>query len=139
MRRWVTIGLAAGVLLIAACTSGPVASPSPPAVALQATPAPTAAPLPPSAPPATTSNGDSLAKGKVIFEKTAGGVGCASCHGLDGKGGLPGVGAPDIRGASEARVRGALAGGVPLMSFIKLSDEEKTAVVAYLKYLNERS
>ncbi|MBI4362664.1 MAG: cytochrome c [Euryarchaeota archaeon] len=67
-------------------------------------------------------------------------MGCASCHGMDGKGGLPGVGAPDIRGASEARVRGALAGGVPLMSsFIKLNDEEVTAVVAYLKYLNERS
>lgn len=134
MGRRTTIGLVAGVLLLAACTSGPGASPSP--ASLQATPAPTAAP---SQPPATTSNSDPLAKGKAIFEKTAGGVGCASCHGLDGKGGLPGVGAPDIRGASEERVRRALAGGVPIMTFIKLSEEEKAAVVAYLRYLNERS
>jgi mono/diheme cytochrome c family protein len=75
----------------------------------------------------------------LVFEKTAGGVGCALCHGLDGKGeGIAGLGAPDIRGKKEAQVRGALIGGVPLMSFIKLSDEEITAVVAYLQYLNEQ-
>ena len=93
--------------------------------------------------PATSSTSpprsDLLAQGKLVFEKTAGGVGCAFCHGLDGKGGgISGLGAPDIRGAKEAKVRGALIGGVPLMSFIKLSDEEITAVVAYLQYLNEQ-
>lgn len=133
MGRRTTVGLVAGVLLLAACAS----SPSPPPATPQA--APTAAPSPPSAPSAGTSNSDILVKGKLIFEKTAGGVGCASCHGLDGKGGLPGVGAPDIRGASEAKVRGALAGGVPLMTFIKLGEEEKAAVVAYLQELNRRS
>lgn len=134
MRRWITLGLAAGVLLLAACTN----SPSPPAATPRATPAPTAAPSPPSASAGSSTN-DPLAKGKLVFEKTAGGVGCASCHGLDGKGNLPGVGAPDIRGASEDRVRRALGGGVPMMSFIKLSEEEKAAVVAYLQELNRRS
>jgi hypothetical protein len=54
----------------------------------------------------------------LVFEKTAG------------------LGATDIRGAKEAKVRGALIGGVPLMSFIKLSDEEITVVVAYLQWLD---
>lgn len=84
-------------------------------------------------------NSDLLARGKLVFEKTAGEVGCAFCHGLDGKGGgTSGLGAPDIRDRKEAKVRGALSGGVPLMSFIKLSEEEITAVVAYLQYLNEQ-
>jgi hypothetical protein len=48
------------------------------------------------------------------------------------------LGAPDIRGKPEDRVRGALIGGVPLMSFIRLREEEITAVVAYLKYLDEQ-
>jgi len=75
----------------------------------------------------------------LVFDKTAGGVGCAYCHGLDGKGGgISGLGAPDIRDRKEAQVRGALTGGVPLMSFIKLNDAEITAVVAYLQYLNEQ-
>lgn len=78
-----------------------------------------------------------LAEGKLVFEKTAGGVGCAFCHGPDGKGvGQAGQGAPDIRGRNEVQVRNALTGGVPLMSFIKLSDKEIDAVVAYLQYLN---
>jgi mono/diheme cytochrome c family protein len=73
----------------------------------------------------------------LVFEKTAGGVGCAFCHGLDGKGGgISGLGAPDIRGKEDARVRGALIGGVPLMSFIKLNDAEITAVVAYVQWLD---
>jgi mono/diheme cytochrome c family protein len=73
----------------------------------------------------------------LVFEKTAGGVGCALCHGLDGKGGgISGLGAPDIRGAKEAKVRGAIAGGVPLMSFIKLNDAEITAVAAYVQWLD---
>jgi mono/diheme cytochrome c family protein len=78
---------------------------------------------------------DLLARGKLIYEKTAGGVGCASCHGLDGKG-KPEIGARPNRGASETQVRGALIGGVPVMSFIKLTDEEITAVIAYLQWLD---
>jgi hypothetical protein len=44
--------------------------------------------------------------------------------------------AANIRGANQAQVRGALAGGVPLMSFIKLNDEEITAVAAYIQWLD---
>jgi mono/diheme cytochrome c family protein len=86
---------------------------------------------------AAPSTSELLAKGKLIFEKTAGGVGCAYCHGLDGKGGgTSGFGAPPNRGKTEAEVRAALM-GVPAMSFIKLSDDEIAAVVAYLQYLNQ--
>ncbi|MBI2854700.1 MAG: cytochrome c [Chloroflexi bacterium] len=94
-----------------------------------------AAAQPATAKPPAPGNTDTLAAGKLIFEKTAGGVGCASCHGLDGKGGKSG--APDIRGASEAKVRTAVTGGVLAMSFIKLGDSDITAVAAYLKYLNQ--
>ncbi len=107
----------------------------------QPTPAsvPTAASNPVPTPTANAGGGDLLAQGKVIFEKTAGGVGCATCHGLDGRGNGPAkVNAPNIRGKNEGDVRIAIQGGVPIMTFIKLSDEEITAVVAYLKYLNEQ-
>jgi hypothetical protein len=77
-----------------------------------------------------------LSEGELIFSKTAGGVGCAYCHGLDGKGeGTAGVNAPGIVGAQESAVRSSLAGAVPLMTFIKLSEAELAAVVTYLDYL----
>ncbi|MBI2185850.1 MAG: c-type cytochrome [Acidobacteria bacterium] len=72
--------------------------------------------------------------GRMIFEKTAGGIGCAACHGLNGRGGAQ-LNAPDIRGADEARLRAALA-GVAAMSRITLNDAEIAAVVAYLQELN---
>lgn len=79
-----------------------------------------------------------LARGKEIFEKTAGGVGCAFCHGMDGKGNGPaGVGAPANRGADETKVRAAL-DTVELMSSVKLTDEEIKAVVAYLAFLGKQ-
>lgn len=77
-----------------------------------------------------------LARGKEIFEKTAGGVGCAACHGMDGKGSSC-IGAPANRGADEATVRKALA-SVGMMSIVKLNDEEITAVVAYLAVLGKQ-
>ncbi|MBI4288623.1 MAG: hypothetical protein HY671_09380 [Chloroflexi bacterium] len=117
------------------------ATPTPklvPTVSSTPAPDPSQSAVPPSTPapiPAVSSDSSELvARGKLIFEKTAGGVGCATCHGLDGKGGS----APYIRGALKSRVRQALAGGVPLMSFIKLGDNEITAVIAYLRYLNEQ-
>jgi len=73
-------------------------------------------------------------RGKVIFEQTAGGVGCASCHGMDGAGNAN-LSTPDIRGADEARVRSALA-GVSFMSGIRLTDAELAAVLAHLQTLN---
>ncbi len=46
-----------------------------------------------------------IAAGKRLHEETAGGVGCASCHGMNAKGeGL----APDIRGADVVRITDSL-------------------------------
>lgn len=95
----------------------------------------TSSPVP--TPTATAGGGDLLAQGKLIFEKTAGGVGCAACHGLNGKG-IAQMNSPNVRGKNEGDVRIAIQGGVPMMAFIKLTDEEITAVVAYLRYLNEQ-
>jgi len=77
-----------------------------------------------------------LALGREIFEKTAGGVGCAFCHGMAGRGGAQ-FNAPDIRGADEMRLRSALA-GVAVMSRITLTDAQIAAVVAHLQELNKQ-
>jgi mono/diheme cytochrome c family protein len=74
--------------------------------------------------------------GREIFEKTAGGIGCAACHGMNGRGAAQ-LNAPDIRGADEARVRAALT-GVVVMSRITLNDAEIAAVVAHLAELNKQ-
>ena len=87
----------------------------------------------PAAAPAAA--GHSVALGRTIFEKTAGGIGCAACHGMNARGGAQ-FNAPDIRGADEPRVRAALT-GVAQMSQIKLSDPEIAAVVAHLQELNK--
>lgn len=80
--------------------------------------------------------GDLVAQGAEIFQ-TAGGVGCAFCHGPQGKGdGEAGNGAPNIQGADKARVQAAVSGGVPLMGFISLSSDEIAAVAAYLQSLS---
>lgn len=91
-------------------------------------------------PAATASRDAVLARGREIFQKTAGGVGCAYCHGPEAKGGAGGTTAPNIRGgvATEAKLRAALAGGAPLMSFIKLDDEEIEAVLRYVQSLDQQ-
>ena len=79
--------------------------------------------------------GQNLAgKGEVIFEKTAGGVGCAFCHGPDGKGKSE-FAAPNIQGKTASDILGALQTR-PQMKFINLSDDEVRAVAEYLKALN---
>jgi len=72
-----------------------------------------------------------LAVGRQIFEVTAGGVGCAFCHGLDGAGGLYG---PNIRRASRQDIANALrwAGD---MAEIRLSEEDIDAVALYVSRL----
>lgn len=141
------VGICAGMILVLgslACGSSrgtsdqePVLPGSPPPTSQLPSTAP-ATVQQPTGQGTTPESSELLAKGKLIFEKTAGGVGCAYCHGLDGKGsGTSGVGAPPNRGKSEAEVRAALM-GVPQMSFIKLSDDEIVAVVAYLQYLNQQ-
>jgi mono/diheme cytochrome c family protein len=74
------------------------------------------------------------ANGKVIFEKTAGGVGCAACHGLDGRGKRD-LASPNIRGKAVSDILRALETRAQ-MRFINLSDDELEAVAAYLKALN---
>lgn len=73
-----------------------------------------------------------LALGKNIFEVTAGGVGCASCHGFDAQGTADG---PNIIGSSKAAISGAIGGGVIDMNDIKLTTEELEAVYRYLVFL----
>ena len=92
--------------------------------------------VPAAKPAAVPAGGNVLALGRTIFEKTAGGVGCAACHGMDARGGAQ-FKAPDIRGADEMRVRAALA-GVTVMSRITLSDAEIAAVLAHLQELNKQ-
>lgn len=75
-----------------------------------------------------------IAAGKLVFEETAGGVGCALCHGMEAAGD-PDAGAPYIRGASSAQVQAALHGAVPVMEFLELSIEDQVSVLAYLQYL----
>ena len=85
---------------------------------------------------ASTAAPAGVVSGRMIFEKTAGGIGCAACHAMNGRGGAQ-FNAPDIRGADEARVRSALA-GVAQMSQIRLSDAEIAAVLAHLQELNRQ-
>lgn len=97
-----------------------------------------------SAPPAgaasPTPNVDAIvALGKKVWE-TAGGDGCQDCHGADAKGRSTksGTNAPNVRGATEQKLRDALAGGAALMTFLKLTDEEIDAVLKYLQYLDQQ-
>lgn len=70
--------------------------------------------------------------GKRIFEETAGGVGCASCHGDDAGGDL----APEIRGVDSGLIFEQLAEN-PEMSFIELSEDEVNQVAAYMRFLHD--
>jgi mono/diheme cytochrome c family protein/plastocyanin len=93
---------------------------------------------PAEAPEAIVWDLEALTLGKLLYEETAGGVGCAYCHGLDGLGeGTAGVEAPNVVGAQEAALRSSLAGAVPLMGFIKLTESEFAAVLLYLKFLKD--
>ena len=72
------------------------------------------------------------AAGKIIFEETAGGVGCQSCHGMDATGDV----GPDIRGRSSADILAQLQTNEE-MAFIELTDEERDQVATYLLYLHD--
>jgi mono/diheme cytochrome c family protein len=142
--------IAVGALLVAAaCGGGSSASdatPSAPAKTAAVATLPTAtspsATLPAATTPAAAASASAPATGVVALGKrvyeTAGDVGCTDCHQPSGRGGKTAAGdsAPDIRGATLTKVRDAVSGGVGVMSFIKLSEQEIAAVVAYLDYLN---
>ena len=95
----------------------------------------------PTSPPADIGDNDLLAQGKVIFEETGGGVGCAFCHGFEGKGdGVADVGAPANAGATLALFETAVAEGESgAMEYIELTSSEKKAVIAYLQFLGEQN
>ncbi|MFA7249710.1 MAG: cytochrome c [Dehalococcoidia bacterium] len=144
----ITLAVLAAIATSAACGGGAASdTPASPASTSASAPAPSSASggaaAPAAAAPATgaaaSGGGDPLlARGKVIFEKEAGGVGCAACHGMDGKGNGPaGVAAPPNRGLDIDRVRTALA-NVELMKIVKLNDADLEAVVAYLAYLGKQ-
>lgn len=80
-----------------------------------------------------------LAIGKEIFDVSAGGLGCAFCHGLDGKGDGPaGIGAPANRGLDRAKFESALTDGESgAMEFLQgqLSKNETNAVLEYIAWL----
>ncbi len=84
---------------------------------------------------AAAQDSELLAKGKLIFEETAGGVGCQLCHGMDGKSGEIG---PPNAGASESMIRNALKGVPDMIELIKLKNSEIKAVAAYVKWLGEQ-
>ena len=79
---------------------------------------------------AVSTQDDVAAAGKLVFEETAGGVGCASCHGMDAKGDH----GPDIRGRKVEDILGAL-DEVEDMDFLDLPKAEIEAVAAYLATL----
>jgi mono/diheme cytochrome c family protein len=102
-----------------------------------AIPAPTATTVPDKAVEVgEPSSEEQIAAGKLIFEKTAGGVGCAMCHGMDAMGDLTQAAPPNI-GASVEMIEAAL-DTKPQMSFITMTRDETKAVSAYLVWLKEQ-
>lgn len=98
-----------------------------PATAEPATPTAVAAPTDPD-----TGIDATLAFGKQLYDETAGGIGCAACHGLDGKGTAAG---PNINGVSKSAIADALGRGIPGMDSIKLDPDELEAVYRYVRTL----
>ncbi len=115
--------------------------PSSPTVSSQTPPVatavpPTTSPSPTSAAPATPNTpkaGDLLSRGEELYQRKAGGVGCAGCHGVDAYGSI----GPNIRGSSAQEIADALK-TVAAMNFLKMTDDEVAAVSAYLKYLESQ-
>jgi peptide/nickel transport system substrate-binding protein len=110
---------------------------SAPAEAVQPTSAPAADPAaaPAAAEPAPRldpSLSIEAEAGKVIFEETAGGIGCAACHGIDAQGEL----GPDIRGKDPVLILNALSSIAEMME-LGVSKEEIDLVAAYLRYLHD--
>jgi mono/diheme cytochrome c family protein len=73
---------------------------------------------------------EAVERGRVVYDVSAGGVGCAMCHAPFATGDI----GPDVRGMTAADVGDAL-GNIPDMEFISLSDADLDAVGAYLEWL----
>ena len=79
------------------------------------------------------SSGDPVKMGETLFQRTAGGIGCAGCHGADASGKV----GPNIIGSSSVQIKTALQ-TVTAMSFLKLADSDIDAVSAYLNSLGTK-
>jgi len=144
------VGIAVLAMAFAACSGGttdaddPTMTPTQAAVpTATATPQPTNIPVAPTATPVVgatetpAGGGDDLvAQGKVLFERTAGGTGCAMCHGLDAQGNTV-IGAPPNIGATRDMIWNALDTRAQ-MSYLVLTPDEVNAIAAYLAYLAEQ-
>jgi mono/diheme cytochrome c family protein len=121
--------------------SSPVPSPTPiERASPTSTPTPSSSlPTPTSTRPVSPQEGSAsrLARGEEIFQRTAGGVGCQYCHGVNAKGNI----GPNIRGKPLESIKLAL-GTVEQMFFISqttpLTEEDIEAIAAYLKYLESQ-
>ncbi|MFQ5922348.1 MAG: c-type cytochrome [Anaerolineales bacterium] len=118
-----------------------------------AIPAPTAIPEPTAAPteseqepaeipmpdiPTNTDSGspsddELVALGEELYQRTAGGIGCQACHGVDASGDV----GPNILGKSAQTIQTQLESN-EAMQFIILSDSEIQAVAAYLGWLESQ-
>jgi len=81
----------------------------------------------------TSAAGDLVGQGEILYKRTAGGMGCAACHGADASGSV----GPNVRGKSAHEIDDAIK-RVSAMSFIRMSDDDIQAVAAYLKYLQSK-
>lgn len=113
-----------GVDLVAVATTIPSTETTTPGTETTAPPTDTTAA--PDAVPAEV-----LTLGKEVWDVTAGGEGCAACHGFDGLGGT----APNVLSASKSAIIGAIRGGTPDMEHIVLTSEELDAVYEYMRSL----
>ena len=84
---------------------------------------------------ATPAPASVIERGEEVFQRTAGGVGYASCHGTDARG-IHNSG-PHILGRQAKVIQRALA-RISQMSFISLTDDDLDAVAAYLQFLQSQ-
>ena len=122
--------LMAGNLFIASCQSAVTTSTGAPVPTPEPTPAST--PSGTTSPPLSSSVGD-VTRGKVIYQQTAGGIGCAACHANDAMGDI----GPEIIGNTAEEISYALRTAEE-MEFIKLTEQEIADVATHLQYLKSQ-
>jgi mono/diheme cytochrome c family protein len=80
---------------------------------------------------ATAQDMQAVERGRKLYDETAGGVGCASCHARYALGDI----GPMIRGFTAGDIETAL-GTIPDMSFISLNPTEIGDIAAFLHWLS---
>lgn len=87
----------------------------------------------PLADPALAKSGDPVEEGRILFFR----YGCASCHGLDGKGGAVGDDITDERGSTIARRVRKGPKTMPAFGLDVLPDEDLEKLITFLKSIGE--